>query len=115
MTDQDLRMWCLERAFETRALSNVPHMEVTNVAENYFRWVRQGESQRSRVMAEHAEMADDEPWPSPDDIKAALADYERVAGAYFSPEDIKAMWADYHHHPTLGVGAMAQEMGRAKT
>ena len=43
--DLRLRKWCLERAFETREMSKVAHMEVTNVAEDYYRWIVFGESQ----------------------------------------------------------------------
>lgn len=46
--DADLRKWCLERAFETRALSGVGHMEVTNVAEDYYLWIKKGFSQSNR-------------------------------------------------------------------
>jgi hypothetical protein len=40
-----LRRWCLERAFETRALVGVPHFEVTNEAAKYYGWIKHGISQ----------------------------------------------------------------------
>lgn len=49
MGDGELRQWCLERAFETRALTGINHMVVTNLAEEYYRWVADGESQASRL------------------------------------------------------------------
>jgi len=46
---QKLRKWCLERAFETREMSGVAHMEVTNVADDYYQWIKAGHSQASRL------------------------------------------------------------------
>ena len=37
--EQMLRKQCLEWAFETRRLREVWHMEVTNVADGYYRWI----------------------------------------------------------------------------
>ena len=58
--DCALRKWCLERAFETRALSGVKHMVVTNLAEEYFRWIAHGESQSNRQVAEFNRLTADE-------------------------------------------------------
>ncbi len=44
----ELRQWCLDQAFKTREISGVGHMVVTNVAEEYYRWIMFGESQRNR-------------------------------------------------------------------
>ncbi len=46
--EAELRKWCLERAFELRALTKVNHMQVTNVAEEYYRWIVYGESQGNK-------------------------------------------------------------------
>ena len=59
--DCELRQWCLERAFETRALKGVAHMEVTNVAEDYYRWIIEGVSQSNRQVLVHAEKPCDDP------------------------------------------------------
>lgn len=48
--DAELRKWCLERAFETRELSGVSHMEVTNVADDYYQWIVCGQSQGNRQL-----------------------------------------------------------------
>ncbi|MEM1040881.1 MAG: hypothetical protein AAGI12_15580 [Pseudomonadota bacterium] len=47
--EQKLRKQCLLWAFETRSLCKVAHMEVTNVAQEYFDWITLGENQRSRI------------------------------------------------------------------
>ena len=47
--DCALRQWCLERAFETRALTSVAHMEVTNLAEDYYLWITEGKSQSNSI------------------------------------------------------------------
>ena len=49
MNNQELRKWCLDRAFQTRDLAKVPLMAVTNVAEDYYLWITQGESQGNRL------------------------------------------------------------------
>ena len=49
--DAELRKWCLERAFETRALKGPAHMVVTNLAEEYYLWITEGVSQGNRQMA----------------------------------------------------------------
>lgn len=49
--EAELRKWCLERAFEKRDLTKVNHMVVTNVAEEYYRWIVHGESQSNRQLA----------------------------------------------------------------
>ena len=48
--DAELRKWCLERAFETRALKGPAHMVVTNLAEEYYLWITKGVSQGNRQM-----------------------------------------------------------------
>ena len=50
--DRVLRKWCLEQAFITRGLRDVAHMEVTNVAEDYYNWIVSGISQSS-ALTEH--------------------------------------------------------------
>lgn len=56
MNETALRKWCLERAFETRALMDVPHMEVTNEADFDYRWITCGESQANRLDKMHSRM-----------------------------------------------------------
>ncbi len=48
--EAELRKWCLERAFETRALKGPAHMVVTNLAEEYYLWITKGVSQGNRQM-----------------------------------------------------------------
>jgi hypothetical protein len=48
-SDVTLRKWCLEQAFHTRALNSVPHMEVTNLAEQYYLWITEGKSQSNSL------------------------------------------------------------------
>ena len=52
---QQLRKWCLEQAFEKRRLMDVPHMECTNVAHQYYEWIVNGTSQMSGVIYEFEE------------------------------------------------------------
>lgn len=44
-------MWCLERAIETRNMCGVSNMEVTNLAEHYFKWISLGVSQAGEMTA----------------------------------------------------------------
>jgi hypothetical protein len=53
--DCDLRKWCLEQAFKTRELMGVNHMVVTNVAEDYYRWIVDGESQSNRQIVDQGD------------------------------------------------------------
>lgn len=43
---QELRKLCLVWAFKRRELMDVSHMHVTNVAEEYYRWIVQGKNER---------------------------------------------------------------------
>ena len=61
--EAELRKWCLERAFELRALTKVNHMQVTNVAEEYYRWIVYGESQGNQLNAQMKSPKGDERSP----------------------------------------------------
>lgn len=56
--DKELRKWCLERAFETRTLTGVKHMVVSNLADEYYRWIVFGETQGNRQLAFDEESED---------------------------------------------------------
>lgn len=50
MSDEDLRKWCLEEAIRRRDKFGPGHLEVTNVAEDYYLWIKQGRSQSERCV-----------------------------------------------------------------
>lgn len=47
MSDQELRKWCLERAFDTRDITGFTQMAVTSVAEGYYIWITHGKNQEN--------------------------------------------------------------------
>lgn len=47
--DEELRRQCLEWAFQRRDLMKVPHMEVVNVAQEYYDFVRNTEALQDQV------------------------------------------------------------------
>lgn len=82
MTDEELRKWCLERAFECRDLAKVYHMAVTNVAEEYYEWIKHGVSDRSKML--WAIPKAESPATAPDTHRGADLDEH---GVPTSPED----------------------------
>lgn len=51
--DRELREKCLLWAFETREVTNTPTLVVTNVAEDYYQWVKNGQCQAKAIFHRH--------------------------------------------------------------
>lgn len=50
MSEEQLRLICLRYAMEIYRKSSVPHMVVSNVADELYEFVKSGDSQRSIAM-----------------------------------------------------------------